>query len=411
MAKSEWLKRFRQGSFRGVEFKTESHSSTGGRRKQDHEFPQRNEGKSEDLGKRLNKFSLELFVLGDDYFEQRDNLIIALEAEGPGQLVHPYLGEITVQAGVYSLSETVTEGRVARFTVEFTKAGEGLFPASVEDELAKVEGFADVADGDSKSFFESVFSVAAQAAHVIESATDSMNDAVDFMENAIKAVTEPIAEVTFLIKNFKAAAQNLANAPGELADRVSEMFNTMLDTLSDDPETTRLIATQFVGFSYPEIVGQTRSSDRIRSNNDGLQNLFKQQAAFVESQAAVQVEFSASRAAVNARDRIAENFDELLGTELVALDPDGESFTTITIDDNLFQSMKDLQTSVIKVLPEIGLAESSEFISSKTLPALVIAYQLFKDIEKEAEIVDENNIEHPGFVPGGETIEVIGVGV
>lgn len=408
---SEWLKRFRQGSFRGVGFKTESHSSTGGRRKQDHEFPQRDEGKSEDLGKRLNKFSLELLVLGDDYFDQRDALIIALEAEGPGQLMHPYLGEITVQAGVYSLNETVAEGRIARFTVEFTKAGEGLFPASVEDELEKVADFAAAVDQDSKGFFETIFSVAAQAAHVVESATDSMNDAVDFMENAIKAVTEPIAEITFLIKNFKGAAQSLANAPDELADRVSEMFSTMLDTLSDDPETARLITTAFLGFQYPSVIGQTRGSDRIRSNNDALQNLFKQQAVGAESQAAVQVEFVSSDAAIIARERIADNIDGLLGAELVALDPDGESFTTTTIDDNLFQSMKDLQASVIKVLPELGLAESSEFTPPKTLPALVIAYQLFKDINKETEIVDENEIEHPGFVPGNEAIEVIGVGV
>ena len=53
MARANWLKKFRQGSFRGVPFKTESHEFKSGRRIQRHEFPQRDQGRTEDLGRAL----------------------------------------------------------------------------------------------------------------------------------------------------------------------------------------------------------------------------------------------------------------------------------------------------------------------------------------------------------------------
>ena len=77
-----------------------------------------------------------------------------------------------------------------------------------------------------------------------------------------------------------------------------------------------------------------------------------------------------------------------------------------TDQTSLFQSIKDLQGSLSKALPPEGLQEQVTFTPPITLPALVIAYQLFGNISKEQEIVEENLISHPGFVPGGEPIQV-----
>ena len=88
MARSKWLEKFRQGSFKGIEFKTDSHNFVGGRRIQEHEFPQKEQNRTEDLGRKLRRFTLELLVIGDRYFANRDALVEALESEGPGEPIH-----------------------------------------------------------------------------------------------------------------------------------------------------------------------------------------------------------------------------------------------------------------------------------------------------------------------------------
>jgi len=149
-----WRDKFREGSFRGVPFKTEKHELEGGRRKQDREYAKRDLGDSEDLGRKLKKFRLELFVLDVDYFAARDALQDALDAEGPGILVHPYKGTIRVQAGAYTLVETVKEGNKAKFTVEFSEKGPAnQFPAIVEDDILNAIENADTLIDESTSFF------------------------------------------------------------------------------------------------------------------------------------------------------------------------------------------------------------------------------------------------------------------
>jgi prophage DNA circulation protein len=42
-----------------------------------------------------------------------------------------------------------------------------------------------------------------------------------------------------------------------------------------------------------------------------------------------------------------------------------------------------------------------------TQPALVLAYSLYEDASRDADIIARNNVRHPGFVPGGRTLEVL----
>ena len=50
----------------------------------------------EDLGRRARVMRVDAIILGDDYRVRRDALIEAIEQSGPGKLVHPFYGELTV---------------------------------------------------------------------------------------------------------------------------------------------------------------------------------------------------------------------------------------------------------------------------------------------------------------------------
>ncbi len=387
---ADWLDNFRSGSFRGVPFKTVSSQIRGGRRKQDREFAKRDEGNSEDLGKKLKGFTLELLVLGDDYFEQANALEEALDTQGAGELIHPYKGTIQVQSGEYTRSDNVTEGRMARFSVQFTLAGTIKFPDDVADELNKSIENADAVKEQSKSFFEKLFSVANQPAFVLESATEKLNAVLDFADNAVKQVTEPVTNFTFAIRNFKAAIGDLIKAPGELAQRLQDTFDLLLAEFEDEPETSERIFGNFSELEFEPVIGDTPSRDKEQENQDAILNLTKELALSNQSQAAVEVEFPSTNAAVQTRNAIVEGLDLQLDSA----------------DDDLYQSIKDLQTSLTEAVPNTGTSELITIRLNKTTPAIVIAYDNFEDLDKETEIIDQNAIEHPGFVPGGEAILV-----
>lgn len=390
---TDWKDGYRTGSFRGVEFRTRSHQLAGGRRKQDREFAKRETGNSEDLGKKLQNFTLELYVLGDDYFSQRDALIDALEAEGSGILIHPYLGTKTVQAGDYTLSESVDEGRIARFSVQFSEAGEIKFPDQVEDDITKTSDNADSLIDNSKTAFEQVFSVANQPAFVVEAATKNIDSVVDFMDTAVKKVTEPITNLSFAISNIKASVNDLVTRPGELADILSNTFATLLNELEDDPESSSRVLGQFstVDDEFDPVIGDTPSRQKQLGNQNAVIQLAKRLALSNDAKAVIEIDFLSTNAALDKQREIVEGLD----LELESSD-----------DDDLFQSIKDLQTSLTRVLPRTGVSELVSIELKQTTPALVIAHDEFEDLDKENEIVEENDVEHPGFVPGGETIQV-----
>ena len=75
-----WRGQLLPASFRGVRFLVRQHALATGRRLAVHEFPLRDEAFVEDLGRAPRTFSIAGYVLGDDYFAQRDALIDACEA-------------------------------------------------------------------------------------------------------------------------------------------------------------------------------------------------------------------------------------------------------------------------------------------------------------------------------------------
>ena len=126
-----WRDNLVQASFRGVEFQVdETEAPIAGRRLAVHEYPGRDEPFVEDLGRRTKRWTIEAFVIGDDYADARDRLIEACDTMGPGELVHPYLGALQVACESCELTERTREGRMARFALAFVEAGENQYPSA-----------------------------------------------------------------------------------------------------------------------------------------------------------------------------------------------------------------------------------------------------------------------------------------
>lgn len=117
-----WREQLVPGSFRGVPFEYDKIDRTGGRGVVVHNHP-KGRHSTEDMGLKDRKFDLAVYVIGPFYTMQRDALIAALEAAGPGQLTIPTGGGGRYSVDSYTSSESRDEGGMCRFDITFVEAG------------------------------------------------------------------------------------------------------------------------------------------------------------------------------------------------------------------------------------------------------------------------------------------------
>ena len=123
-----WRDNLVPASFRGAEFHVELGGFSSGRRVARHEFPKRNLPYSEYMGRKIRICQIKGYLIVSptqpDYTPARDLLVQALEADGPGQLVHPTLGTQLVMAEPYTVTESREKGGYCEFDMVFAERGQ-----------------------------------------------------------------------------------------------------------------------------------------------------------------------------------------------------------------------------------------------------------------------------------------------
>jgi prophage DNA circulation protein len=82
-----------------------------------------------------------------------------------------------------------------------------------------------------------------------------------------------------------------------------------------------------------------------------------------------------------------------------------------TAPDALYDQILDLRSAVLQDVAErvVNLPALRSYTPGATLPALVLAHQLYGDATRSQELLERNAIRHPGFVAGGQALEVLDV--
>ncbi|MCP1761944.1 DNA circularization N-terminal domain-containing protein [Bradyrhizobium japonicum] len=128
-----WRDRYQTASFRGAFFHVETDARASGRRVVLHEYPKRDDPYAEDMGRAARRFQVQGYLIGPNYLQQKDALVSALEADGPGtlRLPMPYMGEdIDVMAGPYTVTETREKGGMCALEMDFIEYGTPGFEAN-----------------------------------------------------------------------------------------------------------------------------------------------------------------------------------------------------------------------------------------------------------------------------------------
>ncbi len=396
-----WQDELRPASFRGVPFQTRSTETSGGKRGQLHEYPQRDLPYFEELGLQGEKFSVDAYVIGAEYMRARDALISALRTRGAGTLVHPYRGSIEVVAVDWSIRETTDDGGMAVFSISFVESGTNTFPTATPRTGDLLETAADAASSASAGSFESVFSTSGSVQWVVDDAASlvrSIAESLGASPDGLGDLVGDLASYARTINLLSSDAADLAGDPSSLATRVLGAIGELAGLSgSGSSVLTVFESLSTFGSSLVPIQQSTPSRERQAANRDALVSLVRRSAAVEAARASGSITVSSYDEAVEVRDRALAVLDQ-------ELDAAGEAG-----DDDAYRALSSLALALVRDFRARGatLSRVAVFTPMQTIPVLLLAQQVYGGIDRVDEIVSRNGIRHPGFAPGGQPLELL----
>lgn len=391
-----WRPKQGAARFRGVPFFVDSAEQAGGRQTVVHEFPfAKGAPFTEDLGLKPRPFSVEGYVLGDDYEVSRDNLLTALEAEGSGELVHPYLGTRRVAVVNYRVRQGRDAGGLAQFTIEFQETtAEPEQPTTVPDSGAAVSASAASAKVSLSSQFTSAYSAFGAARSSVLGALTAANNAIRAVVDVQQLESQTRAEILRTLDEVSSGAAALVVSPADLLATQIEIFEAVAAGLAAsalDPVNALLRLYHFDPGTPPPAV--TASGILERASFDALTLLVQRLALVQASAVAVGLTFDSYDAAKRTRIAI---------TDLI--DVHVESVT-----DDTYPEMMTLRQALVRALPDDtqDLPRQLEHVPAVGTCSLVLAHNLYGNLDRESDVCARNKLRHPGFVQPGVALEVL----
>lgn len=388
-----WQDRLQKASFRGVEFQVEADDAAFGRRVQLHEYPQRDKPYAEDMGRKAREIGLTAFLIGPEYMAARDRLLAAIEEPGPGTLVHPWYGQLTVvvKDDGCRVTHSRDEGGLCRIQLSFVEAGELAFPSAASAAGAQTLLAADGMQELAIEEFAETFSLDGVPAWV---GSDAMKTASDMLETLDSALSSGV--LANPVGALQAELGSLLATPTRYAQRVFGLFAKGAAIVASAGRfadfSTLNFARAFSSVRSYALFGKpsrpsvlTPSSKRMYDNRDAL-------AVLTRRAALVQAAGMTAAMPLPVYDDAASLRKELLA----ALDSEASEAT-----DTAYAAVIDLRATVHRdMTARLRDAARLQVVQPREVtPALVLAYDLYEDTGREAEIIARNRIRHPGFVP------------
>lgn len=414
-----WRDNYRAATFRGVGFFVATADSSHGRRQAVHETAQRDVPYTEDLGRKSREFSITGYLLGKEYDVAREELIKVCEQAGPGVLVHPYRGELTVVCRGLNVSESSDEGGKCTLSMTFLEAGEASYPSAKVDSVNAISAKAGEVTESAKENFVADFLTKGYPAFVADAATTQIKGLSDFLSSPEFIVSSDIQAVSDYydkVKGIGSDAFNLIQAPFEFAGQVVDAISSIRSAFGGSAFGMLMsLYNQYFPSTDGSSSAGTASRQQVVNNTSAVSALVRQAALSEAAVAAVVTQttedvsnggtkttseptkYDSYEAAIAVRTELSDRLDE-------------ESETTSS--DLVYVAVTDLRTAVVQAVPdpEQDLPRLATFSPRQTLPSLLVAYQLYGDASRAEDIVLRNDPRRPGFLIGGQQLEVLANG-
>lgn len=418
-AARDWLKTLWPASYMGVPFFFDKDHSEGGRDAVIHEFPHRDAPFIEDLGEKPRFYEGDAYVHGDDADVQSITFEERLATKGPGILVVPTRGPVSVHCEHFKRTGDKDKLGYIAFTVKFVRDGAATALISVPLAGRMVALAADNVAAALAGAFPRALALNGQPDFVVAAAADNVQAVAATIEAARQAwpvdpamsaklrdgaVTLVAAAPLLLTRDTPAPADVAALAAGSsafisapsadgpalIAQTVTGMLRALGGALP--PVSAAAAMLDFAeAFSDTVAAGPplSMSSARAAANVTAVNQLARLSALTAWAEALALQSYPDRPAGVTARADAVMRFDAELEAAPGALYA------------GAFVAIEELRGRVVDYLSRLinDLAPVIEVAAPRIMPSLYWAYRLYGDPLRAGELVARNAVKHPSFMP------------
>ena len=386
-----WKLRIQAASFRGVPFQVYAAGGSLGRSTALHIFPNGSAPYPEDLGMAPQFYDVQGFVSGSSYMAQRDALEAAFRQPGPGTLVHPWYGSLYVAlAGPVRTQHSAADGGLWQFQARFVRVEKpgGLTgtPNLLDTVHARVVAVADRAQALADSAGQ-YLDKGAWVVSQIETAADTFISSA----KSVLAIPEGLSSLAGLAGSTGWIAGMISS--GSFGSSCWNMVQAGVDALPSGTGPQLLLD---LVKSAPEVTVSTVFGTSRKAAAEGQAVISHMQRQMCTA--------AACSVAAGYVPSTTKEAGELQASVLEAID-----IAQMESDDETFAALADLRTVTLRAMAEKArmLPDVISVTEQQIMPSLVVAWRWTGGIEAEQELIVRNGLRHPGFVPGGQGLELI----
>lgn len=412
-----WLQsNYRKARFRNAEFWVNDYSQDAGRRLSIQKFPGERYTNVQDLGADSTMYRINALLVGENYDAERNALEAALLQGGEGDLVLPWRNEtmrVVVVGRIRTEESKSSRGAcVVSFECIESAPPPAVFTPNTAARVAESAGAARAATlARFRNRFDNIGLSDARRAKM-RAGLDSVSGYLVGIQGTVSASIGKIGARANQVNRLAGDLNSFANTPLELSDAIVNAVVTTWEALRAPARTlelvvvtwgrggpVRILADTVFNFSNdyygekPTVSVLNAPGVREQRNLDELYRLAPLLALYRAAELLLRLLFENYQQAVDFRS------DFIAATDPFLLDA----------SDNEYEALSRVNEALGAYIDEIApaLPRLSTHTPLDTLPALVVSHQVYGDASRAEEIVQRNQIQHPGFVPHGEPLEVV----
>lgn len=406
------VKTLRKASYEGIQFDVDSATLSFGRRTVTHEFPQRDTSYVEDLGKATRQFSIQGFIVGDDFIDRSKRLIDKIESQvgtdrraNHGKLVHPWLGSLEVTP-IDNPSITYDKAkRICTFTLTFLEAG--------NESTKKTTSWANKLLSKADALYAKIFGdwTPDKIAGIVDDVTSQINSCAAVLSNCQFAqmfnLGNDILEMghdiaTSLYNKKEQARSSLLGALG-LSQYAQSTTDWKLASIKCTDAITLPVLKPVNVASSTGTSKKLSDKERINEAVDEIKKNFRL-VLIANAMGAISMIGEDNDVDTDSNSKKTLSDEQILKIRNNLLDAiDAEMLIQGTDDNQDYLDLVDSYVAVYKYLTEMLNGDSG--IETVTLkqsePSFVLAYDKYGDSTRADEIAERNDVINPLFMPVG----------
>lgn len=389
------------GSFKGVPFFFESTDfSGGGRNVQTNSIPFSNDHVNEDTGINVPKYSFNIYFVGEDAENQKNDFLRVCNEEGPGELIHPYFGVFKARVNApinlsYGDYQEYISGSVTFVPENDFELKNSVVSLAATTKKKAVELRKSVADKAARSF-----RVTGKSKGVWDKAVEMSQKAFDAVYSArkyVQAASGFVREFGRMMANV----ENIMRAPKDYALRIQGLI-TMAAEVSGIPESTISSAIEnkkndvleYLDMMKFDIASSSIFDNQSAENRAAIVSLVRLTGASMVAESLVDCEFSSVSEAERYQNDVHDAFEEVLED----------------IDDvDLFIQVQTLEAAALKHLRDnlskIPYEVEIEIPATNNLLSLV--YGVYGNLDEIDSVLERNGYRDPLFVKPSDKMVVL----